>query len=154
MQRTPIRTWLSAWLPPLVWGAIIWQLGSDGFSEDQTRGFLHPLLERLLPWLNPEALQGLIWTLRKAAPPSIYALLALLCWRGIDLSLDLKWRGKRWLVLTPVLALALADESRQTASSVRSGATGDVVLDLLGGILMVTVLGRLAVHWRSPLFRI
>ena len=154
MQGTSTRIWLSAWLPPLLWGAVIWQLGSDSFSESQTRSFFRPLLEWLLPWLSQEALNGLIWTVRKAAHPSIYALLALLCWRGIDLSLDLQMWGRRWLVLTPVLALALADESRQTASSVRSGATGDVVLDLLGGILMVTVLGRLAAHWKNPLFRI
>jgi len=147
-------TWLSAWLPPLVWGAIIWQLGSDGFSEAQTRSFIRPPLEWLLPWLSPEALDGLIWTLRKAAHPSVYALLALLCWRGVDLSLDLKGQGKRWLLLIPVLGLAMADESRQVGSAVRSGATGDVILDLLGGFLTLAVLGRLAAHWKSPLFRI
>jgi hypothetical protein len=153
LQRKPVRTWLSAWLPTLIWGAVIWQLGSDGFSETQTRSFLRPRLEWLLPWLSPEALDGLIWTLRKAAHPSVYALLALLCWRGVDLSLDLKGLGRRWFLLTPVLGLALADESRQAGSALRSGATEDVILDLLGGILMLAVLGRLAVHWKSPLFR-
>ena len=153
MRGTPIWTWLSAWGPPLAWGILIWQLGSDGLSESETRGFLGPLIESLLPWLGSEQREALAWFVRKSAHPSIYALLALLSWRGVDQTLDVGRGARRAIVLAPVLGLALGDEARQAFSAVRSGSMIDVLLDLGGGVLAVAALEKLMSRQKKPLFR-
>ena len=144
--------WLSAWGPPLAWGILIWQLGSDGFSESETRGFLGPLIEQFLPWFDAEHREALAWWVRKSAHPSIYAVLALLSWRGIDLTLDVGRWARRLGVLAPVVGLALGDEARQAFSSVRSGSMIDVLLDLGGGVLALILLEKLMTTRGQRLF--
>ena len=152
MRGTPIWIWLSAWGPPVAWGILIWQLGADGFSESETRGFLRPLIENLLPWLGSEQRESLAWFIRKSAHPSVYALLALLSWRGVDQTLAVGRGARRLMVLAPVFGLALGDEARQAFSTVRSGSLIDVLLDLGGGVLAVAALEQLRSRKKRPLF--
>lgn len=152
MRGTLIWTWLIAWGPPLAWGTLIWQLGSDGFSEPETRSFLGPLIAQLLPFLTAENIESLGWFVRKAAHPSVYGLLALLCWRGVELTLRTGQTGRRVWVLAPVVGLALADESRQAFSAVRSGSGVDVLLDLAGGLVAFLLLEKLTACREQPLF--
>lgn len=152
MPRPQIKTWISAWGPPAIWAAVIWQLGSDGFSEPDTRSLLGPLLEWILPWLTPEHLASLVWLLRVLAHPTVYALLALLCWRGATLTFEVSRRGRSLFGLVIVVLLALGDESRQAASQIRSGALADVLLDLAGGGLATLALVRLEARRGKSVF--
>ena len=144
--------WFSAWAPPLFWGAVIWHLGSDGFSESDTRGLFDSLFSRLLPWLSAEDLTRTAWLLRKLAHPTVYGLLALLCWRAASLTLDGHRMSRPLWALLPVGLLAVADESTQAFSQSRSGALGDVLLDVAGGLAVVVAIGRLEVLRDAPLF--
>ena len=140
MSRPRIKTWISAWAPPVIWAAVIWQLGTDGLSETHTRSLVGRLLDWVLPGLTDENLASLVWLLRKLAHAVVYGLLALLCWRGASLTFEVSRWGHTFFGLIPVVLLALSDEWRQGSSQVRSGAWGDVLLDLAGGALAVLAL--------------
>ena len=141
MSRPRIKAWISAWAPPVIWATVIWQLGTAGLSETHTRSLVGRLLDWVLPGLTAENLASLVWVLRKLAHPAVYGLLALLCWRGASLSFQVSRLGRGFFGLVPVMLLSLSDEWRQASSLVRSGAWGDVLLDLAGGALAVLALG-------------
>ena len=125
-----------AWLPVVAWVAVIGQLGGDGFSEPTTRGAFIPLLEWLLPWLTEEAREALSWTLRRAAHPGIYGVLALLTWRALARTAPATPRNRSLaLTLGTSLLVALADEGRQAQSLVRDGSLIDVGLNLAGALV-------------------
>ncbi|MFP6639614.1 MAG: VanZ family protein [Myxococcota bacterium] len=141
MSRPRIKAWISAWAPPVIWATVIWQLGTDGLSETHTRSLVGRLLDWVLPGLTAENLASLVWLLRTLAHPAVYGLLALLCWRAASLTFEVSHRGRTFFGLIPVVLLALSDEWRQGSSQLRSGAWGDVLLDLAGGGLAVLALG-------------
>lgn len=152
MPRTTPQTWIRAWAPAVIWAWVIWQLGSDGLNETDTRSLLGQWLERFLPPLSAENLASLVWFLRTLAHPAIYALLALLCWRAARLTFELSARQIGLFGILPVLLLAICDESRQAASQMRSGTWNDVFLDLAGGALTLIALGVWEARRGQPLF--
>lgn len=114
---------LKAWLPVIVWVALILTAANDTLSADTTADWLELLLGRRPPAVN--------FTLRKTAHVVEYAILALLA-----------WRARRTLVipLLIVLATAIADETLQAFTQMRTGSPFDVLLDLCGGILALLVI--------------
>jgi len=121
-----------AWALVAAWGAIIWSLGSVSFSADETSLFLGPLLDWLLPSLSAEEHARALFAIRKLAHVAEYGLFALLSMRALLLSFP--WPPV-W-VLTASLGmsavLASTDELRQSLVNARTGAVGDVLLDLTG----------------------
>lgn len=109
---------LKAWLPVILWSALILGAANDAFSNDTTAGWL----ERLFG----SAPQILNFLLRKTAHVVEYAILALLA-----------WRAHRTLVvpLAIVLVVAIADETLQSQAALRTGNPFDVLLDLCGAML-------------------
>ena len=113
---------LSAWAPVLLWAALILSAANDRFSDTQTSGWLEHFFGRLPPEVNV--------LLRKGAHVAEYAVLALLT-----------WRARRTLV-TPLLIawiVACADETLQAMTATRTGTVVDVVWDMTGAILALTL---------------
>jgi VanZ family protein len=143
---------LRAWLIVVLWAAVVWGLGGDAFSAGETSRILRPLIEWLYPDVSTADMYRLLYSIRKAAHITEYALLAVLILRAL-------WLGSlRSLLTTPGLTLVLiaimaaADEHRQTLSAERGGSGWDVLLDVSGGILAITLVS-LAQHWLDrPLF--
>lgn len=116
----PMR-FLKAWLPVILWAALILSAANDRFSEKQTGGWLERRFGRLPPEVNV--------LVRKGAHVAEYAILALLSWRA------------RRTVVTPLLiclGVAIADETLQAMTVTRSGSPWDVVWDMSGAILALT----------------
>ncbi|HEX8409387.1 MAG TPA: VanZ family protein, partial [Thermoanaerobaculia bacterium] len=87
---------VKAWLPVILWAALILSAANDRFSDQQTGGWLERLFGRLPPEVNV--------FVRKGAHVGEYAVLALLAWRA------------RKTIVTPLiiaLAVACADETLQ-----------------------------------------
>jgi VanZ family protein len=83
---------------------------------------------------------------RRSAHLVEYGVLALLAFRAWRLSLERDLLSLAVLALALVLAVASADETRQSLSSARTGSARDVVWDLSGAVL---ALGLLFAHQRA-----
>jgi VanZ family protein len=137
---------LTTWTPALAWAGLIWALGGDDFSAPETSRILDPLLTWLFPDLSDATRTSWVALIRKSAHPIEYAVLALLSLHGVRRSTGATALRSFGLALLPALALASADEFRQSLSSVRTGATLDVALDLAGaafGLLCLFGMERL-----------
>jgi VanZ family protein len=125
--------------------ATIWTMSGEDFSADQTSRILLPLLHWLFPELSGGSLLRLHDFVRKSAHFGEYALLGLLAFRAIWLSLEST--VQRVAVLSLLLALAVSgiDETRQSFTRSRTGSPWDVTLDLCGAgaaILVVLLVRR------------
>jgi VanZ family protein len=109
---------LKAWLPVIVWAALILFAANDALSNDTTAGWLERLFGSPPPALN--------FLLRKTAHVVEYAILALLAWRA----------HRTFVIpLTVVLVVAIADETLQSQTALRTGNPFDVLLDLCAAML-------------------
>jgi VanZ family protein len=154
-------------LPAILWtGLIAWFSGDMWSTSGSGARFLGPLLSTLLPWANPEHIQGVIWLMRKSAHVTEYAVLATL-WRWAFAP-----RGPaRWRLAFGLSVMTAAlDEIHQATTTARTGSIMDVLLDaaaaaaalvllatgriaidrLIGGLLWIAALGGaglLAINW-------
>ena len=110
-----MRHALSLWLPVALWAALIFGLSS-------------------IPDLGT-GLGGWDLVLRKLAHMTEYAVLGLLLLRAI---------GREGLAVVLGIAYAVTDEIHQGFVEGRHGAWYDVVVDAVGVVLGVYLLGRLA----------
>ncbi|MEO5717062.1 MAG: VanZ family protein [Chthoniobacterales bacterium] len=141
-----IRQIARAWLPVVLWMALMFFGSTDLMSAEHTSRFLTPFLR----WLNPEiswaAIAQAHFFVRKAAHVTEYAILAALLFRG--------WRSlfsvRAAVVAAFVTAVAFAagDEFHQTFVASRTGAIGDVVIDCSGALLSLFFCWILSVRQR------
>jgi hypothetical protein len=119
---------VKAWLPVVLWAAVILLASDDSFSDEHSREWLEIVLGEGVPE---------IWNfaVRKLAHVVEYAILAALAWRA----------ARRATVAIAVAAIvAIADETLQSFSMSRSGSPWDVLLDLTGAVLALALLRRAA----------
>jgi len=132
------------WVLLLLWLAAIALLSSDSFSATNSARMLRMLVS---PFHSPIALhvreENLV--LRKLGHVVLYGTLAIVGFAAFR-----RWLGGRRVTLAAMLALALcgtaaaADEYHQHFLLHRTGLASDVVLNLVSGLLSVTVFGSLA----------
>ncbi len=138
MAATNRFSHLMAWLPVLAWGVVIWLLGGDAFSAPETSRILGPLINWLWPDLDADSLARIVAGIRKLAHPGVYGVLAGFGFRAVTMTGSAFDPARRaGLSLLPVLALSIADEWRQSASALRTGAPFDVALDVAGGVAVI-----------------
>jgi VanZ family protein len=116
---------------------MVWGLGGDGMSNQHTSRIIGPFMDWLIPDLSWQEKRAVFYWMRKSAHVFEYAMLALLTLRALWLS----WRES--LLLTSVfavgvvVAMAIADETRQGRSAMRTGSGWDVLLDIAGGVTAI-----------------
>lgn len=128
-----------AWALAVAWAAlVIWPLGADSFSMDQTAS----VFDRVLAWLQIElSFSDRYWLgywLRKGAHAFEYGIFALLGARALCHWPRLAPFAACGAALLASLLLAGADEWRQSTTATRTGSRSDVALDFAGAL---TVLG-------------
>jgi VanZ family protein len=140
-----------AWIAVILWGGVVWALGGDAFSAAFTAKVLRPIIELFVADFSTADMFVLLTVVRKSMHVAVYGLLALLIlralWMGSVDSLLLSLGLTALLVTT----MALADETRQSFSAVRTGSGWDVMLDLIGAAGVAALLTLQAKH-RRPLF--
>jgi len=128
---------LTYWLPPIAWVAVILSASTDTFSGANTGS----VLERIMVWLTghpvaPATLDAMNFVIRKCAHLTEYGILGALTFRAL--------RGEKtswslgWAVWAIVLAACAAsiDEFHQTFVPSRTGTPWDVLLDSFGAFLV------------------
>lgn len=109
---------LKAWLPAVLWAALILSAANDEFSNENTHGWLERIFGALPPIANT--------VFRKGGHLVAYAIQALLVWRA---------RRSFGTALLIAVAVAIADESMQSMTLTREGSPYDVLLDACGALL-------------------
>jgi VanZ family protein len=128
---------LRAWLAVAACIAVILAFSGDEFSAGSTSRILGPLLGWLFPEIRPATLHAIHLAVRKAAHVTEYAVLGLLAFRALRLSLAVSLPRTALLGLAIVLAVSATDELRQSFLATRTGSIFDVGFDLAGGALGV-----------------
>lgn len=142
--RGPFTPEVRAWLAVAACVVLILVFSGDDFSAGSTSRIFGPLLRWLFPDLDPASLHAMHVWVRKAAHLVEYALLGLLAFRALRLSLAVSLPRTALLGLVVVLAVAATDELRQSFLTSRTGSLVDVGIDFAGGALGVCLI--IALH--------
>jgi VanZ family protein len=131
---------LRAWLAVAACIAVILAFSGEEFSAAATSRIVGPLLRWLFPEMSRATLHAVHLWVRKGAHVTEYAVLGLLAFRALGLSLAISLVRIACLGLGLVLAVAATDELRQSLLASRTGSIADVGFDLAGGALGVLLL--------------
>jgi VanZ family protein len=124
---------LKAWLPVVVWAAVILSAANDSFSDDHTRHWMERTLGRDLPEIvNVVA--------RKGGHVLGYALLGLLAWRA---------HRTLFVALAVAFVVACVDETMQARTLTRGGSVYDVWLDTSAALLALMFVPAVRARVRS-----
>ena len=145
---------LGAWLPVMLWSAII-ALESSFGSAANTGGLVGGLAVWLLGWVDPERLDLFHYLLRKGGHFLGYGVLGYLCFRAFSQTLrrtPLLANGA--LAIVCASFVAVLDEWHQSFLPDRTGQFQDVALDAFGAVALVSLatifIGRGRVKPASP----
>jgi hypothetical protein len=145
--RGPSTREFRAWLAVAACIGLILLFSGNEFSAGSTSRIFGPLLRWLFPELSAGDFLALHLWVRKLAHLTEYALLGLLAFRALRLSLAVSLSRTALLGLAVVLAVAATDELRQSFLASRTGSIIDVGIDFAGGVLgvcLIIALHRLA----------
>jgi VanZ family protein len=122
---------LRAWLPVVLWAALISALSSGLFSGEHTGGLLLPLLRAALPGASHEQLLAMHALIRKCAHVVEYLVLGLLLVRALH---GEGLRGGTLAATAVALGVAYAalDETHQAFVPSRTASPRDVAVDAIG----------------------
>jgi VanZ family protein len=145
------REIVKAWLPVVLWMALMFFGSTDLMSAEQTSRFVTPFLRWLQPGISADAIAHVHFLVRKTAHLTEYAMLAGLLFRALR-----GWIGRFWLraaaAFAPTLAIAAADEFHQSFVPSRTPSLGDVFIDYAGavvGIVICRIVHQALLHRRS-----
>ena len=149
MSRVPpVRPSLRAWLPVVLWMALLFGASTDLGAPRQTSRFLVPLLRWLVPDISPVALDRVQFAVRKTGHALAYALLAALIWRAKRRATNHPtpdFRRDAAFAFALAVLYAASDEWHQTFTASRHGSVADVALDAAGaaaGLALLWLWGR------------
>jgi len=140
---------LKAWLPVIVWAAVILSAANDKLSNDTTAGWLEQLFGALPSFVN--------FTFRKGGHMVAYAVLGLLGWRAVSSgAAGFSPPASRFGGLKPaaplliVLIVAIVDETLQSRTLTRTGSAFDVLLDVCAAALALIAVPAVRARLSSP----
>ncbi|MBW8864475.1 MAG: VanZ family protein [Verrucomicrobia bacterium] len=124
---------LAYWLPLLIWMCVIFTASSDVDSVKHSSTLFEPLLR----WLFPHLSETHVVELHHLRQP--------------QRNIRLPWRqDQAGLALAIVLLYAASDELHQVFIPGRTALVSDVIVDVIGGSIGLTVLwlaGKKLKHW-------
>ena len=139
-----LQNFLIYWLPLLVWMCVIFTASSDADSARHSSIYFEPLMRWLFPSMSQAHIEQLHYAFRKCCHMTEFAVLAVLMWRAIRQPQRNDRRNWRWdeagLALSLVFLYAASDELHQVFIPSRTGQISDVVVDVLGGAIGLTLL--------------
>ncbi|MCP5043723.1 MAG: hypothetical protein GY944_22065 [bacterium] len=144
-EHTP--TPASAWTWAVLWALLVWGLGGEDLSLDNTSRILGPLIRWLLPGISEGASNQLQLVIRKTAHVAEYAVLSLLVFRALLAGRGLPLQRSAITAFILATAFAAADETRQSFSITRLGSAWDVALDAGGAAVGIGLGLWLRTRW-------
>jgi VanZ family protein len=146
LQKTapvPQKSKLLAWLPTLVWLAMIAFFSTDTFSAEHTGSILEKIIRAVYGNLSPEHFLLLHMFIRKTAHFTVYGLLSLFAFYSWRVTLP---RRAHWTFTWCLLALLVtliagsSDEIHQMFVPSRTASPYDVMLDMMGAMFVQTLI--------------
>lgn len=124
-----------AWLPVILWAAVIFVFSSGLFSGAHTGGVFAPLMRYFFPGISPQSLEFAHFGVRKLGHLTEYFIFALLLMRALRRDAPQRSERSRFLFAFVLATLyAISDEFHQSFVPDRSASLGDVLIDMCGGI--------------------
>lgn len=129
------------WMPLIVWTALIFLGSTDILSAEHTSRFLVPFLRWIDPQISWAALTKIQTVIRKLGHVTEYAILAALLWRA--LRGRALWRMKMSILFALVwigcALFAATDEFHQSFVPSRTASGNDVMIDICGALIGLTI---------------
>ena len=136
-----MKSFLKYWLPLLIWLGVIFVDSTSVMSAEHTSQYIVPFLLWLKPGLSPKAIGIILVVARKCAHVTEYAVLSFLLWRALRSIPAL--RTKTLMVFGAALMacalVAATDEFHQTFVKPRTPSVRDVLLDVAGALLGLSI---------------
>ena len=131
------------WLPVIILLSVIFWLSGGNFTDGHTSEFFFPIIKSLFPQLSPEDVIFVHELIRKFAHITEYFLLGLLLSLAVFRSpLRMPDSQKTILVIILIFLASVSDEIRQSFVALRKASLVDVGLDMIGGLMAVTIVLR------------
>jgi VanZ family protein len=136
-----VNAFIKYWLPVLLWLALIFIGSTDLMSAEHTSRIIGPILRWFNPGVSAETIARVQFFVRKVGHLTEYAILAILIWRAFR-------RGSSWhlkmsilfvLALFGCAILAATDEFHQSFVPSRTSSPRDVMIDILGALIGLTI---------------
>lgn len=138
-------SFVSRYLPLLVWLAFISYASTDTFSAANTSRIIGPLILWMFPHTSPETLATIQFFTRKVAHFTEYAILGFLAARAFRTSPRPAIRNRWFLICaTIVVVYALTDEYHQSFVPSRTASIFDSLLDMAGGLTALIIVRQRA----------
>ena len=135
--------------------ALIFSASGDTKSGPRSSRIIGPIVRWLIPNISDQALDTIVFTARKAAHTTEYAVLALLLFRAfhhspIRAQPHPTFRRTALLAFTLCVFYAITDELHQAFVPNRTGQPLDVLIDSIGaafGLFLLWLFGRWRKYW-------
>ena len=128
------------WMPAIVWMAIIFLGSTDMLSAEHTSRFLVPFLRWIDPQISLAALNAIQFGIRKLGHLTEYAILAMLLWRALRGTLrSARNLGIASMVFMVSAVFAASDEFHQSFIPSRTASSRDVMIDICGTLVGLTI---------------
>jgi VanZ family protein len=129
------------WMPAILWMALIFIGSTDILSAEHTSRFLVPFLRWLDPHISWVALNAIQIAIRKLGHLTEYAILAGLLWRALrsGTGASMKKPILFGIVLIACAGFAASDEFHQSFVPSRTSSAQDVMIDICGALIGLTI---------------
>jgi VanZ family protein len=132
-----------AWLPALLWMAVIFGASTDLLSGARTSRFIGPVLRWFQPDLSDQAIRRVQLVVRKGAHVAEYAIFSILLYRAlrrsrreeVEITRDGWCRACAFGAVLIATLYAASDEWHQSLVPSRDGTVHDVIIDSAGAAL-------------------
>jgi VanZ family protein len=123
------------WMPVIAWMSLIFIASTNLMSAQHTSRFIGPFLRWIAPHISIENIQAVQFLARKAAHVTEYAILAALSLRAFSSGERRLHRSHVIFAVSIAGTCAAIDEFHQSFVASRTGAVGDVMIDISGAVL-------------------
>jgi len=136
-----MKSFLKYWLPVLIWLCVIFVGSTDVLSAEQTSRFVEPFLRWLKPDISSETLAQIHFFARKFGHIFEYALLAIFLWRALRSGANLRVKISILVIVVWFVCaiFAATDEFHQSFIPSRTASPNDVVIDIFGVVIGLTI---------------
>jgi VanZ family protein len=136
-----VSRFVKYWMPAILWMALIFIGSTDILSAEHTSRFLVPFLRWLDPHISWVALNAIQIAIRKLGHLTEYAILAGLLWRALrsGTGASMKKPILFGIVLIACAGFAASDEFHQSFVPSRTSSAQDVMIDICGALIGLTI---------------
>jgi len=147
-----VSKFLTYWLPLVIWLIMIFIGSTDLMSAEHTSRIIGPILRWLDPGMSPTRIEQVQFVIRKTAHVSEYAILSLLIFRAlVKTTRRARFTGAVLITLLVSGAFAASDEFHQSFVASRTSSVRDVLIDVTGAILGMTIYGSFLHKTKVPI---